>query len=180
MTAPSSPPAPASGTSHARAIKSAIGLVVLVVLMGLVVLVVAAGHFGIGPLTAEPTASTRPRIMSGASTACPCGSIAPTSAGSSVDAETGLRWVSLDDLPAEARRTVTLIEKGGPYPYSKDGVTFGNRERVLPRQSSGYYREYTVKTPGEGDRGARRIVTGDDDRMFWTADHYETFQRIRR
>ena len=163
------------GSSRSRAVRSAIGLVVLVVL------VIVAGRFGIGPLTAEPSTSSTPRIMSGASTPCPCGSVAPPSAGSSVDAETGLRWVSLDDLPAEARRTVTLIEKGGPYPYSKDGATFGNRERVLPRQSSGYYREYTVKTPGESDRGARRIVTGDKDRMFfWTDDHYETFQRIRR
>lgn len=180
MTAPTRPPRPGepksgAGPSRARAVKSAIGLVVLVVL------VVVAGHFGVGPLTAEPSGSMTPRIMSGASTPCPCGSVGPPTASSSVDAETGLRWVSLDDLPAEARRTVILIEKGGPYPYSKDGVGFGNRERVLPRQPSGYYHEYTVKTPGESDRGARRIVTGDDDRtFFWTADHYETFQRIRR
>jgi len=77
--------------------------------------------------------------------------------------------------------TVTLIERGGPFPYRKDGVTFDNREQILPRKPSGFYREYTVPTPGSGDRGARRVVTGDRGRQFfYTGDHYQTFVRIRR
>lgn len=97
------------------------------------------------------------------------------------DPETGLRWVALTSLPKEAQQVVVLIDRGGPFPYAKDGATFGNRERILPRQASGYYREYTVRTPGEDDRGARRIVTGDQDRqLFYTGDHYASFERIRR
>lgn len=93
----------------------------------------------------------------------------------------GLREVRLAELPPEAQRTVELIDAGGPFPYEKDGSTFNNFEGVLPAQPRGYYREYTVPTPGEHDRGARRIVTGDHDReLFYTADHYETFVRVRR
>lgn len=100
---------------------------------------------------------------------------------STQDPETGLRWVDLSTLPRQAQQTVALVERGGPYPYAKDGATFGNREGVLPRRPRGFYREYTVTTPGEGDRGARRIVTGDRDRQFfYTGDHYVSFARIRR
>jgi ribonuclease T1 len=92
-----------------------------------------------------------------------------------------LASVRLADLPLQARQTVALIDAGGPFPYAKDGATFNNFEGVLPRRPRGYYREYTVKTPGERDRGARRIVTGDLDRaLFYTADHYETFARVQR
>ena len=97
------------------------------------------------------------------------------------DPESGLPFVELAALPPQARRTVDLIGAGGPFPYPKDGATFGNRERLLPQQPGGFYREYTVATPGETDRGARRIVTGDHDRqLFYTDDHYATFARIRR
>ena len=87
--------------------------------------------------------------------------------------------VPLDQLPREARATVTLIRKGGPYPYARDGAIFGNREEILPRQKRGYYREYTVKTPGERTRGARRIVAGAGGELFYTDDHYNHFRRIR-
>ena len=97
------------------------------------------------------------------------------------DSGDGLVWVRLADLPVQARQTVALIDAGGPFPYDKDGATFNNFEGVLPSKPRGYYREYTVKTPGERDRGARRIVTGDRDReLFYTDDHYETFARVRR
>ncbi|WP_245630527.1 ribonuclease domain-containing protein [Granulicoccus phenolivorans] len=103
------------------------------------------------------------------------------SAQQATDPETGLRWIDASALPAQARDTLTLIDRGGPYPYDKDGATFGNFERVLPDQPRGYYREYTVVTPGENDRGARRIVTGNNNKVyFWTDDHYATFARIRR
>lgn len=86
--------------------------------------------------------------------------------------------VPLSVLPKEAKATLTLIRAGGPFPYEKDGATFGNRERLLPPRSRGYYREYTVPTPNARDRGARRIVAGQVGEYYWTADHYRSFQRI--
>lgn len=91
--------------------------------------------------------------------------------------------VSLSQLPAEAQRTERLIRSGGPFPYDKDGSVFGNRERLLPRQARGYYREYTVKTPGVRHRGARRIVCGgvqvtQPEACYYTDDHYASFRRI--
>jgi ribonuclease T1 len=91
--------------------------------------------------------------------------------------------VALADLPPEARSTERLIRAGGPFPHGKDGVVFGNRERLLPRQPRGHYREYTVRTPGSRDRGARRIVCGgrqprEPEACFYTEDHYASFRRI--
>jgi ribonuclease T1 len=98
-----------------------------------------------------------------------------------VDAETGLTWVELGTLPAEVAQTVARIDRGGPFRYTQDGATFGNRERLLPSQPSGFYREYTVPTPGSRERGARRVVAGDEGRqLFYTGDHYASFVRIRR
>ena len=95
----------------------------------------------------------------------------------------GADHVDVRQLPREARETLALIRAGGPFPYDKDGTVFGNRERLLPRQPRGYYTEYTVKTPGSRDRGARRIVAGGDPRSsgeYWyTDDHYRSFRRIR-
>ena len=97
------------------------------------------------------------------------------------DPASGLTVVALTGLPVEARRTVTLIDRGGPFPYAKDGSVFGNRERLLPTRPAAHYREYTVRTPGEDDRGPRRIVTGDGGaELFYTADHYASFVRVRR
>lgn len=92
----------------------------------------------------------------------------------------GLPVVALADLPPEAAATVGLIKAGGPFPYRQDGAVFENREGLLPDGPAGTYHEYTVPTPGEGDRGARRIVTGPDDAMYWTADHYASFAWIDR
>jgi ribonuclease T1 len=83
------------------------------------------------------------------------------------------------DLPKEARETIALIRKAGPYPYAKDGAVFGNREAMLPRQNRGYYREYTVKTPGQRGRGARRIIWGKSGEFYYTEDHYNHFRRVR-
>lgn len=87
--------------------------------------------------------------------------------------------ISVAALPPEARATLALVKAGGPFPYGQDGRAFGNREKLLPRRDHGYYREYTVNTPGAGDRGARRIVAGRDGEFFYTADHYRSFKRIR-
>ena len=82
-------------------------------------------------------------------------------------------------LPREAIETVALIRQGGPFPYERDGATFGNREKRLPARERGWYREYTVRTPGERSRGARRIVAGRDGTLYYTDDHYRSFRRIR-
>ena len=90
----------------------------------------------------------------------------------------GLPSVQAADLPREARRTLDLIAAGGPYPDSRVGVVFQNRERLLPRKTSGYYHEYTVATPGENDRGPRRIITGTAGERYWTDDHYASVRVI--
>ena len=82
---------------------------------------------------------------------------------------------NLSALPREATDTVNLIKKNGPYPYPQDNTTFGNRENLLPKCDAKYYKEFTVKTPGIGHRGAKRIVTGSDNEFFYTADHYKSF-----
>jgi ribonuclease T1 len=87
--------------------------------------------------------------------------------------------IGIAELPPEARATLSLIRARGPFPYPQDGRTFGNRERRLPLREHGYYREYTVRTPGARDRGARRIVAGSGGEFYYTADHYRTFRRIR-
>jgi ribonuclease T1 len=86
--------------------------------------------------------------------------------------------ISAANLPTEARQTLALIKAGGPFPYERDGIVFGNFEKRLPLQARGYYREYTVKTPWRKDRGPRRIVVGQRDEYFYTDDHYRTFRRI--
>jgi len=83
-------------------------------------------------------------------------------------------------LPVEARATLALIRAGGPFAHDRDGSVFGNREALLPRRERGHYREYTVRTPGVRDRGARRIVAGRDGEYYYTDDHYRTFRRIRQ
>ena len=87
--------------------------------------------------------------------------------------------IAIGDLPREARRTLELVRKGGPFPYERDGVVFGNFERALPERGRGYYREYTVPTPGLTHRGARRIVAGRNGELYYTDDHYRSFKRIR-
>lgn len=84
-------------------------------------------------------------------------------------------------MPKEARDTLNLIHQGGPFPYAKDGVVFSNRERILPQQQRGFYREYTVKTPGVRNRGALRIVCGGISRSvcYFSDDHYLTFKKIK-
>ncbi|MEV6524248.1 ribonuclease domain-containing protein [Longispora sp. NPDC051575] len=94
--------------------------------------------------------------------------------------DSGLKKIKVADLPAEGRNTLALIDQGGPFPYKQDGVIFENRERRLPQKPGGYYHEYTVVTPGEGDRGARRLITGDGGDLYYTADHYGSFQQVLR
>jgi ribonuclease T1 len=114
--------------------------------------------------TIKPTTTTRPTTNKGTAAGARDGS--------------GLLIVTPAQLPAEARRTLALIASGGPYPYERDGIEFGNREGRLPKRASGYYHEYTVVTPGSGDRGARRVIAGANGERYYTGDHYETFVRV--
>jgi ribonuclease T1 len=104
------------------------------------------------------------------------------------NATAAIGTIAVADLPSQARTTLKLIKQGGPFPFPrKDGSTFGNRERVLPRQPRGYYSEYTVKTPSSRDRGARRIIAGKGStgnpatsgEYYYTDDHYASFKRIQ-
>lgn len=134
--------------------------------LGLLLYLVGPGTDGSSP-TATTTASPAPR--------------ATATSSATRDPGTGLPLVALTSLPGEARQTVALIDRGGPFPYRQDGSVFANQERRLPAHTSGWYREYTVHTPGSEDRGARRLITGGDGRLlFWTADHYASFAVVQR
>lgn len=87
--------------------------------------------------------------------------------------------VSVSQLPLEARQTIVLIQRGGPFPYRKDGTVFGNREKRLPLAPGNYYREYTVPTPGSRNRGAQRIVTGQPQEYYYTQNHYRSFSKVK-
>lgn len=90
--------------------------------------------------------------------------------------------IAANQLPREAQQTLLLIKQGGPFPYAKDGVVFGNYEKALPKQRRGYYHEYTVRTPGVRSRGARRLIAGGDTNSgeyYYTDDHYATFSRVK-
>ncbi|MDN5860723.1 MAG: guanine-specific ribonuclease N1 and T1 [Pseudonocardia sp.] len=146
------------GTTAARVVAGLLALVL--VLGGIAYLVAPAGG---GVLAAPARAAT-------------CAVLADAVPGA---AESGLAVRPLCALPPEAARIWQLIVADGPFPYERDGITFQNREGLLPRQDRGFYREYTVPTPGEDDRGARRLVTGGplgaDQQVFYTGDHYESF-----
>jgi ribonuclease T1 len=97
----------------------------------------------------------------------------------SQSAHADLTIISIAKLPPEARDTLRAIKQGGPFAYPRDGVVFSNFEQVLPKRTRGYYHEYTVKTPGTHNRGARRIISGTTGEYYFTADHYKTFKRIQ-
>ncbi|AOT03485.1 ribonuclease domain-containing protein [Arthrobacter sp. U41] len=144
-----------------------IGLAVLALVLAGVPLTGTAPP-GTAPAGASPTSMSQPSAARRGAPAAP----------RSIANASGLPEVRASELPAEARQTLALIARGGPYPYTRDDVTFGNFERLLPRKSSGYYKEYTVRTPGESDRGARRIVAGQAGEKYYTPDHYNSFKFI--
>ena len=130
------------------------------------------------PDSAASTASGMPSTSPSASP--PSASVGGSSRSSGVDAESGLLWVAESALPVQARRTLALIRAGGPYPYPRnDDQSFGNREGRLPAKPAGYYTEYTFVTPGEQDRGPRRIIAGVGGERYYTEDHYESYRRVR-
>lgn len=146
------------------------------VILGVAVIgfLVSRGGTGMDAGAAQPSA---------ASSASPGAAARTTPAASSGARRTaantsGLAEVKASQLPQEARDTLALIQRGGPYPYSRDGVVYSNFEKILPGKASGYYHEYTVVTPGSQDRGARRIVAGGQGEKYYTDDHYASFRFI--
>ncbi len=137
-------------------------------LIGLLVLVLG-GWLVKDNLGGSSNSSTAPTTSAG--------SAAPAQGGSAVPgADSGLPVKALSTLPTQAADTWKLIKAGGPYPYPRnDDVVFENREKRLPGKQSGYYHEYTVKTPGSADRGARRLISGRAHELFYTGDHYSSF-----
>ncbi|HDS1041191.1 TPA: ribonuclease [Stenotrophomonas maltophilia] len=135
----------------------------LITAIALLLLGLVANHF----LQRPPAPQFAPDLQGSAATA-------PAAASSRQARNDGLPGF----LPAEARQTIALIQRGGPYPHRQDGSTFGNREAQLPQRPRGYYREYTVDTPGARTRGTRRIVTGGDppEAWYYTDDHYASFR----
>lgn len=140
---------------------------------GLALLLVLAA----GLLIACGTDVTATGITAGAAQERQTEAALPTS---DVDPISGLPWVLEVELPPTAQDTLLLIDAGGPFPYSKDGSTFQNREGILPPADRGYYAEFTVEKPGEDDRGPWRLVTGGQDEVYWTDDHYSSFSRVWR
>jgi ribonuclease T1 len=110
--------------------------------------------------------------------------VAPIQARDLSGAAVEQQQVASIELPKEAQQTLALIRTGGPFPYEKDGIAFGNREKQLPKQPRGYYTEYTVKTPGAKNRGARRLVVGGEPQtskeIYYTDDHYQSFKRVKQ
>ena len=127
--------------------------------------------------------SSLTRVLRSWITAVLLASVAAGSAAVAKDRPENLGAIALQSLPDEARQTYRLIHSGGPFAYAKDGIVFSNREQYLPPHARGWYREYTVTTPGARDRGARRIVCGGEpptrpEACWYSADHYTSFNRI--
>jgi ribonuclease T1 len=130
-----------------------------------------------------PSLSPRPALAAVGSALLAVVLAASAAPAAARTADAGADTIALAELPREAQRTHELIKSGGPFVYAKDGSVFGNRERALPRKARGWYREYTVQTPGARSRGARRIVCGGEqpkapEACYYTADHYASFRRI--
>jgi ribonuclease T1 len=145
------------------------------------VVVLATLAFGGAGLLGQQTENTTPGTAS-SRTSTPGGTATSAAAKQSSPHRaanpSSLPEIRESALPVEGRRVLALVRAGGPYQYGQDDQVFGNFERVLPVRDRGYYREYTVPTPGEGDRGARRIVAGNGGEKYYTGDHYATFKYI--
>ena len=152
--------------------RSLVGLIIALITAALVWWTQGDGHTpGADPTVSESSSPTVTATQSETEN---------TGGDGGTDPDSGLPIIQVADLPPEAAETLRLIDAGGPFPEDEDGSTFQNREDILPQQDEGYYREYTVPTPGSDDRGARRIVAGSGGELYWTDDHYSSFSRIAR
>ena len=160
-----------------------IATIALAVLAVIALLAVLTGRGGGGGASSSPSSKFSPATYSDgpSSSGEKSGGAgrAPSSAPTSGDGDAA-DVVPVAQLPAQARATLKLIDAGGPFPYSRDGIVFANREGRLPKHPRGWYHEYTVETPGESDRGARRLIQGKDGTIYYTGDHYESFRRVQR
>jgi len=132
-----------------------------------------------GAQAGTPAAGSSDALPDKASARPPASAAAGQAAATPAAKPGSIPEVRLSALPFEARTTLALIKAGGPFPYDRDGIVFNNREKLLPLQGRGWYREYTVKTPGVRTRGARRIVAARSGEFYYTDDHYSSFRRIR-
>ncbi|MGK4583396.1 ribonuclease domain-containing protein [Kitasatospora sp. HPMI-4] len=153
-------------------------IAVVAVLCCAVIAAAVYALLGTGRTASTRTSSHQTSPAAGSGGPKPSAPAKPSASGTWVPTNPAIADVCRSKLPGQAQDTLALIAKGGPYPYRTDGVVFENRESRLPRHAGGYYHEYTVVTPGSGDRGTRRIVTGTAGEQYWTADHYSTFQEI--
>ena len=151
---------------------------VVAVAVGLVL--AACGSTSAGSATPTGSAPATSSSAGSGHTSQPKPAVSPADAGRLAPGQptTDLRTMTVAMLPKQGIDTLRLVVAGGPYPYSQDGVTFSNREGLLPRHPSGWYREFTVVTPGSSDRGARRIIAGQDGARFYTSDHYASFREV--
>lgn len=166
-------PPPRAGMPVARTPAARLAVIVLVVLALVAIWLIVSGRDSTSGAGSTPGARSSATSSYGQP-----GSSGGTEGGSGATPRSDLPTVAESQLNAQARRTLALIRSGGPYPYDQDGRVFTNRERLLPRQASGYYREFTVVTPGSPDRGARRIIAGDGGDLYYTDDHYASFRQI--
>ncbi|MEO6999473.1 MAG: ribonuclease domain-containing protein [Terracoccus sp.] len=149
----------------------------LLVVLAVAVIVLAWVVVRVGTAGSD---AAQPGVRPGTVSTATVSTATVSTATETTDPASGLTWIAESALPSQARDTLRLIRAGGPYPYPRnDDKTFRNNEGLLPRHPNGYYREYTVTTPGSSDRGARRIIAGAPDEKFWTDDHYNSFRRIR-
>lgn len=166
--------------SPSRSLRLVLIALLFVAAVGTIVVLVQRGD-------ATSGGSASPATQPSATASTPAASAAPTRSTTSSSTarpspqnqspttRKGDRLVALSALPPQAQATWRLVQQGGPFPYDRDGVVFENRERLLPSHTRGYYHEYTVPTPGESDRGARRLITGASGELFYTDDHYDSF-----
>ena len=166
------------GTTWKHRLQLAAGVLLVLVALWLV-LGNATGDGEGGAAGSSTTASSSSRSATpSAATPSSTRRSTPSSPTGERTPDSGLPTIAVSELPREGRETLRLILRGGPFPYDRDGITFQNRERILPAQPRGYYAEYTVPTPGESDRGARRLVAGDDGDVYFTDDHYRSFRQV--
>lgn len=152
------------------------GSIVVTILVALALWYFNGGLDNLGNQTSEPSQSAAQTQQSSQS-----GGLVEANSNSQVsdtNAPVGMPLIAIGELPPEARDTINLIWSDGPYPFDKDDTTFQNREGFLPDEARGYYREYTVITPGLNHRGARRIVAGAEGELYYTSDHYESFSWV--
>ena len=159
------------GCHHVRVRHARVALLWLTVLAALCAGLTACSATATTPQVTV-TATTKVTVTS---TPRPDAAATPSGTARSVS---GLPTMPADDLPPEAESVLEAVATDGPYDYPQDGQTFQNRERILPAQPLGFYREFTVETPGSSDRGARRLVVGSDGVAFYTSDHYQSFREV--